>query len=312
MIVHHSNPVLGQANERRTRKALEKLDFLMVADIFPTSTSELADLVLPMTSDFESHGYRAYASFDGGFLALARPVTAPVGESRPVFEVEYELAKKMGLHREYPFHDTESWLKYRIEPSGVTFERLDEEQIVYATPPPRYRKYEEDGFNTPSGKVEFYSSVFEGKGYGPLPAYSEPAGEPLGGDVESGKGFSLLGSSKRPAQFVHTKFRNLEALSKLYPEPLVWLHPQDASERGIGEGDDVEVASPRGKITLKARFTEDTQPGLVWIDFGWGNPTDGKASLNVLVNDAFFDPVSGGTPHRLFECEVKKKKGLGE
>jgi anaerobic selenocysteine-containing dehydrogenase len=306
MIVHHSNPVLVQANEKRTKQALEKLDFLMVNDIFPTATAEVADLVLPITSDFESYGYRAYSSTEGGFLALARPVAAPVGESRPVFDVEYELAEKMKLHHDYPFQDTLSWLKYMIQPSGVTFEQLDQEQVVYATPPVQYHKYKEKGFNTPSGKVEFYSKVFEEKGYSPLPDYSEPAGEPMGLGRQSAKGFPLLGSSKRPAHYVHTKFRNIEALTRLYPEPLVWLHPQDASERSIEEGDRVDVSSPRGEITLKAKLTEDTQPGLIWVDFGWGNPTDGKANINVLVNDTHFDPVSGGTPHRLFACEVKK------
>lgn len=306
MIVHHCNPALVQANEKRTRQALEKVDFLMVNDIFPTATAALADLVLPITSDFESYGYRAYASLEGGFLALARPVAPPAGQSRPVFEVEYELAKRMGLHREYPFQDTVGWLKHMIGPTGVSFERLVEEQIVYATPPVQYRKFEPGGFNTPSGKVEFYSTVFERKGYSPLPVYSEPAGEPLDAAVRSGKGFPLLGSTKRPGHFVHTKLRNIKALAKSYPDPLVWLHPQDASERSILEGSEVEVSSPRGQITLKAKLTEDTRPGHIWIDFGWGNPTDGKANVNVLVDDTHFDPVSGGTPHRLFECEVRK------
>jgi anaerobic selenocysteine-containing dehydrogenase len=147
MIVHHSNPVLVQANQERTRHALQKLDFLMVCDIFPTATSEIADLILPITSDFESYGYRAYSSVGGGFLAMARPIAKPVGESRAVFEVEYELAERMGLHANYPFHDTKSWITFMIKPGGISFERLDAEQIVYATPPVQYRKYMAQGFN---------------------------------------------------------------------------------------------------------------------------------------------------------------------
>ncbi|KPK30836.1 MAG: hypothetical protein AMK69_02220 [Nitrospira bacterium SG8_3] len=307
MIVHHSNPVLVQANEKRTRQALEKLDFIVVSDIFPTATSEMADLILPITSDFESYGYRAYSSVEGGFMALARPVVQPTGLARPVFEVEYELAERMGLHQDYPFHDTVSWIEYMIKPSNITFELLDMEQIVYATPPIQYRKYMTKGFKTPSGKVDLFSPSFEAHGYGPIPSYTDPAGEPLSAKDISEKGFSLLGTSRRPAQFVHTKFKNLKALTKAYPEPFVWIHPQDASDRDIREGDEVEVRSPQGKIAIKARLTEDTKPGLVWIDFGWGNPTDGKANINVLANDAFFDPVSGGTPNRMFPCEVEKK-----
>ena len=163
MIVHHSNPVLVQANERRTRQALEQLDFMMVTEIFPTATSEMADLILPVASDFEAFGYRAYSSVEGGFIALARPIMAPAGEARSVFEVEYELAERMGFHLDYPFHDTLSWIQFMIKPSGVTFERLDEEQIVYATPALQYRKYVSTGFKTPSGKVEFYSQRFEAR-----------------------------------------------------------------------------------------------------------------------------------------------------
>jgi len=307
MIVHHSNPVLVQANEKRTRQALEKLDFIIVNDIFPTATTELADLILPISSDFESYGYRAYSSVEGGFMALARPVVQPVGSARPVFEVEYELAERMGLHQDYPFHDTVSWIEFVIKPSGVTFELLDMEQIVYATPPIQYRKYIDKGFKTPSGKVDLFSTSFEAHGYGPIPSYTDPAGEPLGAKDISAKGLSLLGTSRRPAQSVHTKFKNLKAITRIYPEPFVWIHPQDASDRDIREGDEVEVRSPQGEITIKAKLTEDTKPGLVWIDFGWGNPTDGKANINVLANDAYFDPVSGGTPNRMFPCEVEKK-----
>jgi anaerobic selenocysteine-containing dehydrogenase len=307
MIVHHCNPVLVQAHEKRTRQALEKLDFIMVNEIFPTATSEMADLVLPIASDFESYGYRAYSSVEGGFVALARPVVQPIGSARPVFEVEYELAERMGLHQDYPFHDTVSWVEYMIKPSNITFELLDMEQIVYGTPPIKYQKYMDRGFKTPSGKVELFSPSFETHGYGPIPSYTDPAGEPLSAKDMSEKGFSLLGTSRRPAQFVHTKFKNLKALSKSYPEPFVWIHPQDASDRRINGGDQVEVRSPQGKITIKAKLTEDTKPGLVWVDFGWGNPTDGKANINILSNDAYFDPVSGGTPNRMFPCEVEKK-----
>jgi len=306
LIVHHSNPVLVQANERRTRKAMERMDFIIASEIFPTATSEMADLVLPIASDFETFGYRAYSSVHGGFLALARPIAPPVGESRPVFEVEYELAERMGLHQDYPFRDTMGWLQFMIRPSGVDFERISEEQIVYATEPVQYRKFIGSGFNTPSGKVEFYSKRFKDSGYSPMPCLGEPAGEPMARASLAEKGFPLLGTSRRPSSFVHTKFRNLNALSKLYPGPLAWMNPVDASLRGLSGGDRAQVTSPHGEITLKVKITENTYPGLVWIDFGWGNPTDGQANINVLTDDAHFDPISGGTPNRLFPCEVRK------
>ena len=155
--------------------------------------------------------------------------------------------------------------------------------------------------------MDLFSPSFEAHGYGPIPSYTDPAGEPLSAKDISEKGFSLLGTSRRPAQFVHTKLKNLKTLARSYSEPFVWIHPQDAADRDIREGDEVEVISPQGKIAIKTKLTEDTHPGRVSIDFGWGNPTDGKANINALTNDAYFDPVSGGTPNRMFPCEVKKK-----
>jgi anaerobic selenocysteine-containing dehydrogenase len=305
MIVHHGNPVLTQANPARTRQALAELDFLMVFDIFPTATTELADLVLPCTTDFEAHGYRAYSSTKGAFMALARPVADPVGEARSVFEAEYALARKMGLENGYPFHDDVSWIDFMVKPGGIDFDRLDSEQIIFVSPGIEYRKFEKQGFDTPTGKLEFHSHWFENLGLPPLPDYRHPAGVPMAaGDLED-SGFTLLGTSKRPKQFVHTRFKNLPRASKSYPEPLVYLSPEDADKRDIVDGAGVEVRSPHGRIELKAAVTRDTSAGLVWIDFGWGNPTDGKASINDLVDDEHMDELSGGTPHRLFPCEVR-------
>lgn len=305
MVVHHGNPVLTQANPARTRQALAKLDFMMVCEIFPTATTDLADLVLPCTTDFESYGYRGYSSAKGAFLALARPVTAPVGEARPVFEIEYALAQKLGLEQGYPYHDDASWIDYMVKPSGSSFERLAAEQIAYVSPPIQYQKYETQKFNTPTGKLELYSHWFENLGLPPLPAYHYPAGEPLSPEVLDGTAYSLFGSSRRPQQFVHTRFKNLPRAAKTYPEPLVYMNPEDAEKRNILDGAEVEVQSPNGRIQVKAKVAKETSAGLVWIDFGWGNPTDNKASINDLVNDEFMDAFSGGTPHRFFACEVR-------
>jgi len=304
MIVHHGNPVLIQGNEARTRQALEKLDLLIVNDIFMTATAEMADLVLPSASDSEQYGYHAYSSYDGGVLALGRPVADPPGEVRSVFEVEYELAERMEIHQDYPFRDSRGWVEYMLKPTGVTFERLDREQIVYPTPPNEYRKYLKSGFKTPTGRFEFYSETLSGNGYAALPRYSDGAGEPMVPSSGRDRTFPLLGTSRRPGEFVHTKFRNIEAVTQKYPEPLLWIHPRDAAERGVREGQEVDVLSARGQIALKAKLFAHTIKGLVMVDFGWGNPSDRKANINVLTNDEFWDPVSGGYPNRLFSCEV--------
>jgi anaerobic selenocysteine-containing dehydrogenase len=305
MIVHHSNPVLVQANQERTKKALQNLEFLMVFDIFPTATTEIADLVLPSATDFERVDYRAYSSSQGGYLALRDKLVEPAGQSRSVFEVEYELAKKMGMEAGYPFRNTEEWINFVLEPSHVTLDDLRKNQIVYVSPPVVYEKYKTEGFGTPSQKVECYSERFKQFNYSPLPHFEYPK-ESHRTNPEWSTEYPFRGTTRRPGEFVHTRFRNLYPMEKLYPVPLAFIHPIDADDRQIGEGDVVEIKSPRGMIRVEAKISENVGPGLVAIDFGWGNPSDKKSGLNTLTADEVWDPISGGYPNRLFVCEAKK------
>ena len=305
MIVHHANPVLIQANQERTRKALQKLDFLMVVDIFPTATTEIADLVLPAAADLEVVDYRAYSSARGGFVALREKVAEPAGESRSVFEIEYELACRMGIGQGYPFRNAEEWLNSALRPSGITLDNLRRDHVIYASPPAVYRKYEKEGFNTPSRKVEVYSERFKAAGYLPLPVFEQPKESDIT-NPELSKKYGLLGTTRRLAEFVHTRLRNLPVLNQRYPDPLLMVHPLDAANRGIQQDDLTEVESPRGKILVKARITEEIGPGMISVDFGWGNPSDKKPNINLLTNDAAWDPVSGGYPNRLFKCEIRR------
>ncbi len=304
MIVHHANPVLVQANQERTKRALQKLDFLMVLDIFPTGTTEIADLVLPAAADLEAVDYRAYASSKGGFLALREKVVEPLGESRSVFGIEYDLARRMGIEQSYPFRNAEEWINFVLKPARVTLDDLRKDQIVYASPPMAYKKYEKDGFKTASRKVECYSERFKGANCQALPTFQYPKESPAT-NSELTREYRLLGTTRRTAEYVHTKLVNLPTAGRRYPDPLLRLHPMDAEKRGIRQDDLVEVTSPRGTIQVKAKITEDIGPGMVAVDFGWGNPTDNKPNVNLLTSDEVWDPISGGYPNRLFLCEAK-------
>ena len=305
MIVHHANPALVQANRERTKQALEKLEFLMVVDIFPTATTELADLVLPAAADLEMVDYRAFSSTQGGFVTLREKVVEPAGSSRPVFEIEYELARKMGLDKVYPFQNAEEWLNFVLKPARITLDDLRRNQIIYSSPSVIYNKYQKSGFGTPSRKVECFSGRFKSANRGALPAFEYPKESAYTRPDLAGK-YPLSAATRRPAEYVHTRLVNLPTPGRLYPEPLVKINAIDAAKRGIQQNDAVEVESPRGKIRLKAKVTEEVGPGLVTIDFGWGNPTDNKASVNSLSPDDVWDPVSGGYPNRLFLCEIIK------
>jgi len=303
MIVTNSNPALVLANAKKTREALARLELLVVNDHFMTATAELAHLVLPDATGFERNGYRAFSSAEGCFFAFRRKVIEPLWDCRPVFEVEYALAEKIGLGMDYPFRNNEEWINFMIEPSGISIADLEEKQIVYTTPPVQYEKFKTEGFGTPSGKVEFFSERFEKAGYDPLPCFR---GREISPAVR--EKFPLDGTSRKPGVYSHTKYRNIPELSKYQRAPFVWMHPEDAKKRGIENGAWVEVESPLGKIELEARAEEKASLGVVVVDFGWGNPWDKAANINFLTDDQDRDPISSGTSNRLFPCQVRKKE----
>ena len=88
--------------------------------------------------------------------------------------------------------------------------------------------------------------------------------------------------------------------------PLIWIHADDAQAREISDGDETIIESLEGSVKVEARTTRDIQPGVIVVDFGWGNPWDQGANVNVLTSDDVRDPVCSATPNRRFLCEVKK------
>ncbi len=301
MLVYHGNPAVINAQGNKARQALARLDFLVVSDLFMTATAQLADIVLPDTSVMERRGFQPYGGYQGGFVARREQVIDPVGESRPVFDVEYELAQRLGLAHLYPWRNMDEWIDYKLKPSGISFKDLLANTVSYVTPALTYRKYLQKGFATPSGKVEFYSRKVEGLGMNPLPEYRPP-------EVVPTKAFPLNGTTRRQGAYVHTQFRNLPSLRKREPEPLVRIHPRDAGLRGIEDGSWTTVESPEGSIRIKAGVTTEMQPGLVIIDFGWGNPGDGGPNVNILTSDRERDPFTCATPNRRFICDVRKDR----
>lgn len=305
MLVAHANPVLAFADEKRIRQAISKLDFVLVLDIFRTATAELADVILPAACDFERVGLREYTSSEGAFVSLRRKVVEPPPECRPWYDVERDLAARMGLDSQYPWRTGEDFVNYRLRPLGLTVEDLEQKHFVYVTKPPEYRKYLKEGFRTPSGKVEFYSQQANDLGYGPLPVHCEPAESHVSKPHLTSR-FPLIGTSRRSGMYIHTRYRNLPSLRKREPDCLVRIHPDDAGQRGIKDGDLTVVESPVGSVSVKAKVSLETRPGTVVMDYGWGNPWDGQANVNILTSDEARDTISSTTSNRRFLCEVTK------
>jgi len=187
MIVMAGDPARSLSETARVREALNKLDFLVVHDLFMTAAAELADIVLPATSCFESsqlctYPYHAAPPIGTQMIALRNKVVDPPGECHSDFEFVFELAKKLGCGDYFPWETAEEAFNEELKPTGITIEALKEHpEGIQKTINPQelYLKYERQGFATPTKKVELYSTIFEKFGYDPLPTFNEPGESPI-------------------------------------------------------------------------------------------------------------------------------------
>jgi anaerobic selenocysteine-containing dehydrogenase len=232
---------------------------------------------------------------------LQQKVIEPIGESRSVFDVEYDLATRLGLEEHYPWTTNEEWINFKLKPLNVTFEELQRQFLIYVNPGIEYNKYRAQGFKTRSGKIELDSQTLTDIKQDSMPVY-----RPFEESPDLIKRYPLVGTTRRPGNYVHTRFRDVASLRKMQPDPLVRMHPQDAERRKIVDGDLVSVESAEGKISVKVMVTDEIRQGFVIVDFGWGNSWDGGPNVNILTSDQVRCPLSGATPNRRFRCEITR------
>jgi anaerobic selenocysteine-containing dehydrogenase len=307
LLVIGGNPAVTMPNHRRVDEALRKLDLLVVAELFMTRTAQLADLVLPAASQYEKTGFIVSSMFgETKDYVLLKQKAVEVEGCWPDWKILFELARRLGFGDAFPWKDVEEAIDYQLEPSGITVEQLEAHPGgVRFKEGERYRKYEQDGFGTPSGKVELYSRVLEEQGQDPLPGWTEPAESPVS-QPELAEEYPLIGcSAGKTVNYVHSQYRHVKALREREPEPWVWIHPQDAGSRGIVDGEWVRISSPRGSIRMKAEVTDAALPGVVSMAVCWGEPCE-DSEVNELVDDRPRDPVTGSTGSRSFLCQVAK------
>lgn len=313
------NMVMAHADSLRGREALRNLDFFVQADLFMTPTAELADIVLPVTTPFESEALKIgfeYSQEAQSLVQLRQPLVAPRGEARSDLQIVFDLATRLGLGRHFWNGDIEAAFRHQLAPSGITLEELRAHPEGVRVPlTTRYRKYADSGFTTPSRKVELYSATLAAHGYEPLPAFEEPLISPRSRPDLVDR-YPLVLSCAKSLFFCETQHRQVAALRKSAPDPLVEMHPSTAESRGIRAGDWVSLETPLGSVRARAKLNGTLDPQVVFGQHGWwqacdelglpGYPPYGPdgANLNVVLPQTPSDPISGSSPMRASVCEV--------
>ena len=300
------------------KECFRKLDFMVAFDRFMTGDAMYADIILPATTNFENLGYQRYP---GGYCQLRQKVIDPIGEAKSSFQFLTQLAGKLGYGHLFPSTEEER-VRFAFKDTPVSLEDLKThpEGVRYEAGRVEYRKHEKGllrsdgkpGFNTPSGKVELTSSMLQRYGYDGLPVYVEPTEGPLGSPEVYKKYPLVLNTGARLQSAFRSQHLNIPGLLKLQPKPQVLIHPVDAGVRGISDGGRVWVESPRGKVGVWAKVTDEVMTGQVELNVGGGSPIQAEAwrgaNANFVTDLENRDPISGFPVYKALLCDVKKRE----
>ncbi len=287
--------------------ALLQLDFLAGTDLFMTDTLRYMDLILPACTSVE----RSELHFYGTHIMLSQPAIEPLYESRSDSDIIIELAQRLGLKDPLFDGGFDACVNYMLEPSGITADMLRKypdampvpEEIMKFVP---HEQFKERGFDTPSGKLEFYSGVLERykdrEGFDPLPVYHEPKRSPRSTPELYQEYDLVFDTGSRKPMLVHSRMYDLPWVNVMLPNGTTCdINPADARARGIEEGDLVRLSTPEGSIEVIAELTETSLPGVVHVFHG-----NKKADVNRLIPADYCDPISGFPGFKSSLCRVEK------
>lgn len=302
------------------RDTLSGLDFLVCIDRQLTADAAYADIVLPAATYFEIQSYMTY----GSIFRIRERVIEPVGEARSDLLILSELARRLGYGHLYP-QTEEEILRTALQGSGYTPADVRAAGGMVQIPAAmmQYRKWQkgmlrtdgQPGFETPSGKLEIASTILEEYGYEPLPVYVEPGESPISRPDLTLRFPLVFNSGARSNVDLHALHQTVPALLQERPVPTVMINILDAKERGIADGDPVDIKTLRGKVRMHAMVTDDIVQGAVEASAMGGGALGPEAWRRACVNDLTdlkrYDPISGFPVYKALLCDVVKASDGG-
>jgi formate dehydrogenase alpha subunit len=279
------NPALSEPDIQQVINSLDRLEFLVVQDIFLSETARKADVVLPACS---------FAEKDGTFTNTERRVQRvrkainEIGNSKPDWWIICQIARRMGGQGFAYGHPSQILEEVsRLTPiyAGISYRRLERKSLQWPCP-----SAEHPGTPFLHGK-----GFVRGKGrFMPLtykPSLELPDGE-----------YPFILTTGRNLYHFHTGTltRRVDGLNRLSKEQEAEISPTDAQRLGIGDNELIKVLSRRGEIVAKARVTEAVPPGVIFMTFHFA-----ESPVNMLTNHAL-DPVAKIPEYKVCAVQVKR------
>src|SRR5574341_1634169 len=294
------DPVMSDPDTHHIRKCLEAIDFLILQEIFPSETSQYADVLLPGVSFAEKTG--TFTNTERRVQMVCKAIQ-PLGDSRPDWWITSEIAKRIlagtpsrvqdnAPYSAWDYRDTSEIMSEinALTPSyaGITQARLEAgERLQWPCPTPDH----------PGTPILHTKQFTRGKGkFAPID-HIPPAEEP-------NDDYPMILSTGRVLYHWHggEMTRRSKGLMQVYGKTLVELNPDDAMRMGINGKKIVRVTSSRGSIEAQAWVTDRVPPGMVYANFHFPG-----ASANELTIAAL-DPVSKITEYKVAAVKVELAK----
>ncbi|MBN1323143.1 MAG: formate dehydrogenase subunit alpha [Methanotrichaceae archaeon] len=284
MYIIGEDPIICDANLRKTKRAFEKLDFLVVQEIFMTATAQMADVVLPAAAWAEKDG--SYTSMERRVQWIDQAVPA-IGDAKEGLWIINQIARRLGLGFDYANASEVLQEINRLVPiyKGMTKGRISvigglrwpsPDEMHPGTP-----ILHQGGFSTPDGRARI--ATVENK---PPALVTSPE-------------FPILLMTGRIVVHYNSgsMTRRSPSLLERDPDLYIEISPEDASQMSILEGEMVNVETRNGKTDCKVRITDKVKPGMAFMPFHW-------QGTNIITSDAL-DPISKIPEYKVAACRIE-------
>ena len=293
-----SNPNIELVAQGLSREDL----FTIVHDVYMTPTCEYADIILPAPTGFE------YEEFNGGYGhnydVVSPQVIEPLGECKDNNEVCNLLGAAMGFTDEAFTRDKQWYRNLFLEGKAYTWEEISQAGWV-DVPPTTWEAQLEAGYGTPSAKFQFACDELEAN-HGTRTVRYVPDEESINGDAELLAKYPISLLTPSAKEFLNGVMGNLADNNALFFENYVYLNQEDASERGIADGDAVRVFNDRGSVNRVARVID----GITSVKTAYAYKSTwynfmGESNINVVTTDARAD-IGRGVAFMSSLVEIEK------
>ena len=266
LIAYRFDPLMSIPDLNQNKKALDKLDLIVAIDIYHSDIAQYSDVILPESMYLERTDSIMQANGLKPQMFLRRQVVEPQFNTLPGPIILKELGERLGIGKYFPYNTVEELVEWQLEGTGFTIDDFDAKGFVaYGKKKIFWDRKDGLKFKTPSGKIEFKSSLLEDAGFESFPEYEHMPSPP------EGKFRLVIG---RNALHTHVATQNNPYLNEISPENTLWINEKKAEEIGIEDGDMVEVASKVGKGTIKAFVTDLIHKEAVFMLHGFGHESE--------------------------------------